>query len=289
MRSAVVSLLGAVLLACGGAGAGGLDAGGPDGGGSDDGGLADGGLPGCTVSAEQVVCEARRATVKVNGVTREVYWRPPDGAPPDGGWPAVFVYQGSFFGPSTTWGTVPRDLAFGGYQQARLQARLLEHGFVVIAPAAAGVAWQTNMTLSWELTTDKVVIDTLLADVRAGKYGPIDVTRLYATGISSGGYMTSRMALSYAGTFRALAIHSASWATCGGALCSVPSTLPADHPPTLFLHGRQDTVVPLATVEPYVQGLQAQGTEVQLVVDDAAGHEWLADSPERITGWFETH
>lgn len=288
MRLAVVTLLGAVLLACGGARAGGVDAGGPDGG--DDAGVRpDGGPPGCTVSAEQVVCEARRATVPVNGLTRDVYWRPPEGAAPDGGWPAVFVYQGSFFGPSTTWGTVSRELAFGGYQQARLQARLLERGFVVIAPAAAGVAWQTNMTLSWELTSDKVLIDALLADVRAGKYGRVDVARLYATGISSGGYMTSRMALSYAGTFRALAIHSASWATCGGALCSVPATLPADHPPTLFLHGRQDTVAPLSAAEPYVRGLQAQGTEVQLVVDDAAGHEWLADSPERISAWFEAH
>lgn len=248
--------------------------------------LPDGGLEGdCVVTAAQVVCEPRHATVG----EREVYWRAPAGVAPAGGWPAVFVYQGSFYGPPTTWGTVKRDAPFGGYQQARLQVTLLAKGYVVIAPAAEGVAWQTNTTTSWDTTTDKTVIDGLLSDVKSGKYGAIDATRLFATGISSGGYMTSRMALSYAGTFRALAIESASWATCGGVLCVLPPSLPSDHPPTLFLQGREDTIVPVASVEPYVNALKAQGTEVEFVIDEKAGHEWLSDSPERVSAWFEGH
>jgi poly(3-hydroxybutyrate) depolymerase len=237
----------------------------------------------------QIVCAPNIAQEPVNGLQRDVYWRAPHGNAPDAGWPAVIVYQGSFFGPPSTWGTVKSDLAFGGFQQARMQVSLLDQGYVVLAPAAAGVAWQTNMTVSWDLTTDKIVIDKLLADMRAGKFGPIDTTRLYATGISSGGYMTSRMALSYPGVFRALVIQSASWATCGGSLCVLPSSLPADHPPTLFLHGQNDQIVPLSSAQPYVDALRAQHTEVELFVDPNAGHEWLHDSPERISAWFSAH
>ena len=74
-------------------------------------------------------------------------------------------------------------------------------------------------------------------------FGPINTTRLYAMGISSGGFMTSRMAVSYPGKFRALADHSGSYATCSDT-CTVPTPLPSNHPPTLFLHGDTDAIVP---------------------------------------------
>lgn len=248
----------------------------------DDGGTA----PRCTVTDAAVTCAPRIDSVK----GRDVYWQQPLGAAPAAGWPAVILYQGSFFGPSSTWNTVPRELAFGGYQQARLQALLLERGFTVLAPEAiAGVAWQTNVAVPWDLTDDKPVIDELLAALGRGDFGPVDTTRLYATGISSGGYMTSRMALSYPGSFRALAIQSASWATCASAACVLPETLPVDHPPTRLLHGRADATVPLFTAESYAQALKDQGHEAELVIDDTAGHEWLVDSPEQILGWFEAH
>jgi len=243
----------------------------------------------CSATDAEVLCPPRITTVDVNGAQREVYWQAPHGEAPDAGRPVVVVYQGSFFGPSATWGTVKPDLAFGGFHQARLQVMLLEHGFTVVAPSAvAGVAWQTNATVPWGLTTDKVLVDGLLAGLDAGQFGAVDLSRLYATGISSGGYMTSRMALSYPGAFRALAIQSASWATCAGPVCVLPDALPADHPPTLFLHGANDATVPLFTAQPYVTKLMDQGTPVELDVEDA-GHEWFADSPDRITGWFEAH
>jgi poly(3-hydroxybutyrate) depolymerase len=240
----------------------------------------------CTVTDSEVTCAPRISVV----LGRDVYWREPSSAPPASGHPVVIVYQGSFFAPSSTWGVVPVGLAFGGYQQARLQALLLEHGFTVIAPAAAaGVAWQTNNGLPWGATTDKAFIDALIAGISRGDFGPIDDARRYATGISSGGYMTSRMALSYAGTFRALAIASGSWATCAGPLCVLPDMLPSDHPPTRFLHGRADMTVPLSTAEPYVQKLKDQGLEADLIIDDAVGHAWLPVAPEKIVEWFEAH
>lgn len=244
----------------------------------------------CTVTAAAITCAHESTSFPVNGLTRDVYWQTPTTAAPAAGFPAVVVYQGSFFGPSETWTDVGADTPFGGYHQARLQAVLLDAGFVVIAPfAAAGLAWQTNSGLPWSATSDKPFIDDLLAAVHAGAFGPVDTTRLYATGISSGGYMTSRMAVSYPGVFRALAINAGSYATCAGAACQLPATLPADHPPTRFLHGRADVTVPLSTAEPYEAQLVTQGISADLIVDDAAGHEWLAVSPEQILPWFTTH
>lgn len=250
----------------------------------------DAGTPRCTVTADAVTCPAVITNLTAGTASRDVYWQTPTTPAPDAGYPVVVIYQGSFFGPSTTWGTVSSSTPFGGYQQARLQALLLEHGFVVIAPSAAvGLAWQTNMGVPWDLTTDQPFIDALFAGMARGDFGPLDASRWYATGISSGGYMTSRMALSYAGRFRALAVQSASWATCAGPVCVLPLSLPADHPPTLLLHGEDDLTVPLFTAERYYERLRDDGFVTELVVDDNASHEWLPVAPERVTAWFEAH
>lgn len=98
------------------------------------------GEPVCTVNDDAVTCAPR--SLKVEG--RDVFWQRPATAAPASGWPVVLVFQGSFIAPTATWNRVPRDAAFGGYQQARMQSVLLEHGFVVVAPFAEGVAWQTT-------------------------------------------------------------------------------------------------------------------------------------------------
>jgi dipeptidyl aminopeptidase/acylaminoacyl peptidase len=237
------------------------------------------------VSCSHVVTQLVAETV-----SRDVYWQTPTTPPPGGGYPVVVLYQGSLGGPSLTWGELTPTTPFGGFHQGRLQAMLLDSGFTVIAPeAAGGIAWQTNSGLPYELSADKAVIDTLLSKIAAGEFGPANMARLYATGISSGGYMTSRMAVSHPGKFRALAIQSGSYATCLGWACVVPDPLPANHPPTLFLHGERDTTVPLFTAELYYDALVASGFETKKIVDPAAGHEWLVVSPEQITEWFSTH
>src|SRR5947208_14122972 len=103
----------------------------------------------------------------------------------------------------------------------------------------------------------------------AATFGPLDASRRYAMGISSGGCMTSRMAVSYDGAFRAFAIASASYATCG-ATCTVPA-LPPDHPPTLFLHGGMDNIVPVSAMTPYRDELRADGRVVDAIIDANAG------------------
>lgn len=226
---------------------------------------------------------------------RHVHYALPNTAPPPEGHPVAFMFQGSFF---------TSDLSFVGeqgqpiglYYQAKTLAALLDSGYAVIAPEAkAGgtTFWDTNIppfTVSWELSTDHLLMLAIFDAIDDGSFGPLDGSRLFATGISSGGYMTSRMAVSYPGRFRALAIHSGSYATCGGSLCLLPQTLPAAHPPTLFLHGSLDAVVPQSTMEPYEQRLASEvGSATRKVIDPGAGHEWIASAPQEVVSWFETY
>jgi len=93
----------------------------------------------------------------------------------------------------------------------------------------------------------------------------------------------------YPGRFRALAIESGSYATCLGPLCTIPATLPADHPPTLFLHGDMDSIVPIATARTYHDELVAQGIDTKFDEDSTAGHQWLSVAPDEVTKWFQSH
>jgi poly(3-hydroxyoctanoate) depolymerase len=283
----------ALLVGCGGGESPPLTAGG---GGSSGGGgagaMIDGGVDACTITADAASCSTRPiVTITNGGDARRIYWNTPPGEAPSAGFPAVVLYQGSIYGPSLSWDvSLPISTQFGGYYQVALIARLLGAGFTVIQPEAqGGLAWNTNSSANYDASPDATFIPQLLDRMGDGTFGPIDTSHLYATGISSGGYMTSRMAVSYAGRFRALAIQSGSYATCLGPLCTIPPTLPVDHPPTLLLHGDADTIVPISTAKAYYDALVTAGIEAEFVNDPAAGHQWLASAPNDVTNWFSTH
>jgi poly(3-hydroxyoctanoate) depolymerase len=237
----------------------------------------------CTITAAKGECSHSDYTVG----GRVVYAQTPMGEPPAEGWPAVVVYQGSLYGPTMTWAG-DTTMPFGGFNQVKLQAMLLDNGFAVIAPSANGAAWNTNFP-GYETSPDATFIPILIDSVKKGTFGKVNPQRLYATGMSSGGYMTSRMAVSYPGVFRALAINSGSYATCSNVLCAIPDPLPADHPPTLFLHGQLDIAVPVGTAQAYEAQLKKQGIPTEMFIDPNIIHEWLSVSPEAVTCWFRSH
>lgn len=222
---------------------------------------------------------------------REVHWQLPLGDAPPAGWPVAILFQGSVFSAELAW--IGNEFgAYGAYYQTRTIQRLLESGYAVVTPEAhldGTTYWDTNIApwnYAWETSPDHQLMLDIFAAIEDGTFGPLDSARLYATGISSGGYMTSRMAVSYPGQFRALAIHSGSYATCAAALCAVPS-LPDDHPPTLFVHGAMDTVVPLWTMELYRSALETQNTPVEAVIDSLGVHMWLPQAPDEIPAFFD--
>lgn len=272
-----------LLAACGGHGVHGSIDGAV---GDDTGGDATGTASRCTATADMITCTSESTQIDGRTVTYQV----PLGDPPAAGWPAVIYYQGSFVPGSHAFAAAKSD-AFDQYALTGTVKELLDRGYAVIAPDAGSMGyWQTNIppyATSWTGSSDDQLVRDLLAAMGSGTFGPIDPARRYAMGISSGGFMTSRMAVSYAGTFRALAIASASYATCSNT-CSVPA-LPSDHPPTLFLHGGSDNIVPTSAMVPYRDALLADGHVAQSIIDPNAGHEWLTEGVTAVPDWFDTH
>lgn len=242
----------------------------------------------CATSGDAISCTSRATHIAGRLVTYEL----PLGTPPATGWPNIVFFQGSFVPGSHAFAAAKTD-PFGQYELTETIAALLDRGYAVIAPDALGngsLYWQTNIppyATSWAGCDDDVLVRALLAATADGTFGELDPARRYAMGISSGGFMTSRMAVSYPEQFRGLAIASASYATCG-ATCTVPD-LPPDHPPTLFLHGGADSTVPVGTMTPYRDKLVAGGRVAEAIIDPAAGHAWLAQAVAAVPDWVDAH
>ncbi|PJZ77736.1 extracellular medium-chain-length polyhydroxyalkanoate depolymerase [Leptospira neocaledonica] len=220
------------------------------------------------------------------GIFRDVRYQVPEGTAPAGGWPVVVMYQGSFF---TVQFSRTQGEPFGGYYEVKVIEKMLDNGFAVIAPdAGLDLFWETNLPTIYELTADYIFLNNLFAAIRNGSFGPINANKKFATGISSGGYNTSRMAVSFPGEFKALAIQSGSYATCSGPICIVP-TLPSNHPPTFFMHGFLDAVVPWWTMDLYYDKLRSQGIPTDRYTDYLAGHEWVSASAGKIYSWFNQY
>lgn len=245
----------------------------------------------CEATATTITCP--KTTVEFGPWQRDVHFQVPLGEPPAGGWPAVLMFQGSLFSAEATW-VATEGLPFGAFYQTHVVKQLLDHGYAVITPETklnGGTFWDTNVppySINWESSEDHELMLLLFAAIADGSFGPLDAARLFATGISSGGYMTSRMAVSYPGKFRSLAIAAGSYATCSGPICNVPALDPG-HPPTLFLHGEVDLTVPLSTAVEYYDKLIAVGVDARLVTTPGEGHGWIPPSPEEVRGWFDQH
>lgn len=222
---------------------------------------------------------------------RKVIYEVPLGTPPAGGWPVVLFYQGSFF-PLNNF-LYYSNAPFGGWYEGKTIRKLLDNGFAVVAPSApADLFWQTNLpglATNYTISTDYDFLGNVFSAIAAGSFGPLNGKRMYATGISSGGYNTSRMAVSFPGKFKALVVQSGSYATCSGPICSVPSTLPANHPPTFFLHGYVDLTVPWWSMDMYYDRLLYQGIPTGRYTDYVAGHEWFSASPDKVLAWFKKY
>ncbi len=246
----------------------------------------------CYLNGLDLACPYQTVAFDIEGEHREVHFEAPAGTPPAHGWPTVIMFQGSFISAQFTW-EASKGTPYGAYCQTQVVEQLLDHGYAVLTPEThldgAG-EWDTNNLIDTDYysTNDHAFMLVILDQIAAGTFGPLDRGRLYAAGISSGGHMTSRMAISYQGQFRALAIESASYATCAGWICQI-GPIPPDHPPTLFLHGQQDLTDPISTMEEYAAALTANGITHREVIDPNAGHEWIPPAPTEVLAWFQAY
>lgn len=255
----------------------------------------------CIAGLSSLNCYATTTTLTVDGTARDVLWRLPAGTPPPGGWPVVLAFHGTndpagkFFAWSY-WSAI--DNLYGGYYQTKTVQGLLDAGFAVVAPKArvraGSIYWDTNIppyASDWDSSPDGALVERLFDEIEAGTFGPLDPARKYAMGLSSGGYMASRLAVSYPGEVQAIALQSASYATCISSLpCDVTAEdLPDEHAPTLLMAGYWDAIVPLYTIDDYAYALEEQDTEVELEIVGNAAHQWTSWSPGWVKAWFQTH
>jgi polyhydroxybutyrate depolymerase len=115
-----------------------------------------------------------------------------------------------------------------------------QFGFLVAYPDGFQRSWADGRGTT---PADKAGVDDvaflrqLIATVR-GQYA-VDATRIYATGISNGGFMTQRLGCELAGTFAAIASVAATLLVNQAATCA-----PAFPMPYLSIEGTDDPLVP---------------------------------------------
>jgi len=117
-----------------------------------------------------------------------------------------------------------------------------EHRFVAVYPNGIDAFWADGrgVTDADDRRIDDVGFLLALLDMLAGRYR-IDPARVFATGISNGGFMAQRLACDHADRIAAI----------GSVAASLPAALadrcrPSRPVPALFVHGTEDPLIPFA-------------------------------------------
>ena len=148
--------------------------------------------------------------------------------------------------------------------------------YIVATPLARG-------TMGYQGVAEKDVWD-MIADVK--RRFKIDEDRTYLTGLSMGGGGTLWLGLTRPDFWAAIA------PVCPAAPEGTDIYLPnAAHLPTRFFHGDADPVVPIASVNRWVEGFRASGTHVEYDVYPGVRHDsWVnAYQDGQIFKWFENY
>ncbi|WP_255945239.1 carboxylesterase family protein [Streptomyces odontomachi] len=147
-----------------------------------------------------------------------------------------------------------------------------EFPFVIATPQCPESSqWVT------EVTTLAGLLDDVAADCR------IDPSRIYATGLSMGGFGTWSLAIRYPERFAAIA------PICGGLWNQ--GVDPIRHLPVWTFHGEEDKTVPIEFTEEIVAGLEALGADVRFTRYPGVEHDsWTRayDNPD-LYAWLLAH
>ena len=65
--------------------------------------------------------------------------------------------------------------------------------------------------------------------------------------------------------------------------CVLSPDLPSNHPPTLFLHGELDPIVPIFTMWDYYDALTNISIPTKAVVYDIGTHQWIPNAPTEVS------
>ena len=173
----------------------------------------------------------RTITLHSDGLARRYLLHVPSAGAPAEGWPLVVVLHGNT-------GDGARMIRLTRFDDVADRA-----GFAVAYPDGVGRSWADGRGVTdadKKGIDDVAFLDSLIAD--AGRRTSIDARRLYATGISNGGFMTQRLACDRATKYAAVAIVDALLtAPMAGGTCK-----PAAPIAVLIMAGTADPLVPYA-------------------------------------------
>jgi polyhydroxybutyrate depolymerase len=214
-------------------------------------------------------------TLSVGGVSRSFILHVPRGfglQPPVGLSPLVLVFHGG--GGSAR--TMPRFTGFDALSD--------QEGFFVAYPDSFNRSWNDSRGLS--PADDVGFVHALIGSLR-GRY-PIDPARVYATGISAGGFFSQRLACDLAGDVSAVAAVAATMPEPLLPICK-----PAQAVSVLFMHGVSDPIV-------RIEGgpvLRDRGNAVSLLsavrfwrdFDGTAATSVGADLPDQVSDGTHVH
>jgi predicted peptidase len=143
--------------------------------------------------------------------------------------------------------------------------------FIVLSPQCPGDKTWASLLLPVKKLLDEITI----------KYR-VDLSRIYLTGLSMGGYGTFAMVENYPGYFAAYA------PICGGG--NPMSVARYAHVPAWIFHGDQDNAVPFINSQVMADSLKAHGAEVKFTIYKGMDHySWIpAYAESGLFDWFLT-
>ena len=155
------------------------------------------------------------------------------------------------------------------------------HGFAVVYPDAASFDWNDCSKVG-DFSVNGVDVDdvgflNLLVDKLIAEIG-VDSNRVFATGVSSGGFMSIRLALEAPSRFRAVAAVSANVPAAENFKCT-PAGPGAS---VMIMHGTKDPLVPFDGGESSLLGLFFKGGDVRSSRESGqffADHNHILASP----------
>jgi poly(3-hydroxybutyrate) depolymerase len=191
-------------------------------------------------------------------------------------------------------GAQDNNIWFAENDQALIVKEALDKGYAVIAPDSLKPLCEN--VKQWDYrknSSDLVFFDDIFNYIWSRD--DLDSDRIYISGISIGGFMASRLAEHYGDSINAIAIYAG-----GNAdnlfvdptnLCYVEygynfTSIRADHPRTLLIHGDNDTTIPIEAPLKYYEALKEAGRGAKMIIKVQGEHRWYPEYNEDILNWF---
>jgi poly(3-hydroxybutyrate) depolymerase len=226
---------------------------------------------------------------------RILFWKQPDISIPDNGYPILFLFHGA----------VQHGFAWfiGLNQWSKSQKifteKALGEGFFIIAPDSLKPIRPGPR--AWDIFNDEydskdyILIEDIIEWLENSDL-PVDINRLYCAGFSSGAFMCSYIGHFFNNRFNAIAVHSG--ANSESILLSSRGpyfdlngsyNFSSSYPPSIIIHGRDDSFVPVQCAENFYSDLQRNDIESKLLVSQNKGHIWISQYDSEILDWFKNY